>query len=172
MALQLFKIASTTIDIPQATVDFTSIPGGYTDLYLVISSKTSATTSGENGTDINLRFNNDSASNYTNRIIYNTLSVGSIVNTGTSVYWSGQANNSAGTMTNTFSSISIYVPNYAGATNKTVSIDSVAEANATTQGMVISSGVWQSTAAINRVTLLLVSGSFTANSTFTLYGVL
>ena len=37
MALQLFKIAEVTVASPQANIEFTSIPSGYTDLVLFYS---------------------------------------------------------------------------------------------------------------------------------------
>jgi hypothetical protein len=172
MALQLFKIADVTVASPQASIDFQNIPSGYTDLAILISAKTSDTTSGENGTDLNLRFNNDSGSNYSSRILYRTASLGSASNSGTSIYWGGQANNSASTMTNTFSNIAVYIPNYTGSNNKSVSLDSVAEANASTYGLLLSAGLWTSSSAINRITFTIVNGSLVQYTTATLYGVL
>jgi len=69
---------------------------------------------------------------------------------------------------NTFGNGSLYIPNYAGATNKSLSFDSVAENNATSAWLQITAGLWSSTAAITRITL---SGwtALAAGSTVSLY---
>jgi len=73
---------------------------------------------------------------------------------------------------NTFSNNELYIPNYAGSTNKSVSFDSVQENNGTTANAVLFAGLWSNTAAINRVTLASSgSNKFVQHSTAYLYGV-
>jgi hypothetical protein len=78
------------------------------------------------------------------------------------------------TTSNTFSSTQVYIPNYAGSTNKSVSIDHVTENNATNayfSGIV--AGLWSNTAAITSVKILdQDGGSLVAGSTASIYGIL
>lgn len=172
MALQLFKIASVEVATPQANIDFTSIPQGYTDLVLKLSiRRTDAVTTGDDW----IQFNGDTGSNYNWRRLYGTGSTtGSQSGTGiggsylTFIY-SGAANGASATA-NTFSNMEIYIPNYTSSNYKSVSWDSVAENNATAAQEVMTAGIWSSTSAINRITY--TTGTLSANTTATLYGVL
>jgi hypothetical protein len=47
----------------------------------------------------------------------------------------------------------MYIPNYAGSSNKSVSIDAVTENNATAAEANLVAGLWSSTAAITSITL-------------------
>ena len=165
MALQLFKIADVTVATPQASVEFTSIPSGYTDLKVVCSLRSTGTS-----TDTALTFNGSTTS-FTNRRLY---SDGSTVYSDTSI--TNAISNtlmSASTYTaNTFGNGEFYVPNYAGSNNKSVSADGVSENNATNALMMMTAGLWSNTAAITSVKVATTSGSFAAGSTVTLYGVL
>ena len=75
---------------------------------------------------------------------------------------------------NTFSNGEMYVPNYAGSTQKSASLDSVAENNASTAYMAMQAGLWTGTAAITSIALTpdtSTSPSFSQYSTATLYGI-
>jgi hypothetical protein len=65
----------------------------------------------------------------------------------------------------------IYFPNYASATNKSFSIDSVTENNATLANQFLTAGLWSNTAAITSITLLAASGNLAYYSTASLYGI-
>ena len=83
-----------------------------------------------------------------------------------------QADSSSDTA-NTFSNNSIYIPNYTGSNNKSVSVDSVYENNATTAGQHLVSGLWASSAAITSVKLTEGFGNnWVQYTTATLYGIL
>jgi hypothetical protein len=73
--------------------------------------------------------------------------------------------------TSTFSNTEIYIPNYTSSNAKSVSIDAVQEANATTAYMVLNAGLWSGTGAITSIVFSGQGYSFAANSTFYLYGV-
>jgi hypothetical protein len=162
MALQLFKISDTTVSSPVASVEFTSIPQGYTDLVLKVSTRSSTS-----NFDYYLRFNSVST-NYSDRWLYGTGSgIASITNSG--IYIEGNR----GTWTaNTFSSTEVYVPNYTSANYKSVSVDTVTENNAQDATMLITAGLWSNTAAITSIAVFPGAGNIDTNSTFTLYGVL
>jgi hypothetical protein len=71
----------------------------------------------------------------------------------------------------TFGNFEIYLPNYAGSNNKSVSSDSVAENNATEAYTNLRALLWSSTAAINAIKFTLGAGNFAQYSTATLYGI-
>jgi hypothetical protein len=72
---------------------------------------------------------------------------------------------------NTFGNTDIYIPNYAGSANKSVSVDTVEENNGTTARALLGAILWSNTAAITALGLTPVSGSFVQYSTATLYGI-
>jgi hypothetical protein len=166
MALQLYKIATVEVGSAGASsIDFTSIPSGYTDLKLVISSRSNNANVWSAGV---LSFNNSTA-NFTGRIVEGGDSVATSSSPTSIVINNSGANATA----NTFGSASIYIPNYAGSTNKSFSIDTVNESNQTTAVyQTLIAGLWSQTAAINRITITVSGGSFVQYTTATLYGIL
>lgn len=165
MALQLFKIASTTVESPVATIDFTSIPSGYTDLIIKLNSRT--TYSSNVADSVYFSFNSSTA-NFSSRILYGS---GSAAASFTQARWAG-SQNSGGSTANVFSNIEIYIPNYTSGNNKSYSADAVTENNASEAYAYIGAGLWSNTAAITSITLTPNAGSFATNTNATLYGVL
>jgi hypothetical protein len=78
--------------------------------------------------------------------------------------------NTSSQTASTFNNADIYVPNYTSSTNKSISIDTVVENNATANEMSFIAGLWSQTAAINSISFAPYTGDFAANSTFSLYG--
>jgi hypothetical protein len=156
-------IETKTLTVAAASIEFTSIPQDGTDLVLMISSR-SAGVGG--GSGINLR-PNGFTTNATRRILFGS---GSTVGSNTdSVIFAGFQNGS-GETANTFNNACIYIPNYAGSTNKSFSSDSVMENNATAAFQGLVAALWSSTAAITSITLVNDTGSnFVVNSVFSLY---
>jgi hypothetical protein len=73
---------------------------------------------------------------------------------------------------NTFSNAEIYIPNYnSTTTNKSFSVDSVTENNATTAYQYMVANTYLANTAISSMVLGPSSGTLAANSTFYLYGV-
>jgi hypothetical protein len=169
MALQLFKIADVTVASPQASVEFTNIPQAYTDLVVKLSCR--GTDSGTGANDGRLTFNG-SSSGYSSRLLYGIgTGLGSASNSGSYMYWVGGAV-AGGHTANTFSNSEIYIPNYAGSNNKSVSFDGVTESNSSYGGQLFTAGLWSNSAAITSLNLTLDYNSFATNSTATLYGIL
>lgn len=165
MALQLFKIAEVTVASPQANIEFTSIPSGYTDLKVLVSGRSSTTTTG-----IDAIFNG-STSSYTNRRLYGTgSSTGS--DSSATTYISNTMINDSSYTANVFGNGEIYIPNYTSSNFKSVSVDGVSENNATVALAMITAGLWSNTAAITSILLRPNSGNFATNTTATLYGIL
>lgn len=172
MALQLFKIASTTVETPQTSVTFSSIPQGYTDLIIKLSSRA-------NNSGITIRFNGDSGANYSWKRLGGN---GSVVNSdgnstygspyNTFIYWAYSNQNTD--TSNTFSNGDFYIPNYTSSNYKSASGDMVNENNATNAYAGLTAGLWSSSSAITSITMGIdtASPAYTAGTTATLYGVL
>jgi len=163
--MAITKIA--TVDVPllgQASIDFTSIPSTYTDLLLVYSLRTTQVST---STSVSLTFNG-SASNFSMRGLYGN---GSTATSFTGTTYAGESTGTTATA-NTFSNNSLYIPNYAGSTNKSYSIDSVSESNVATNTIqMLDAGLWSITTAINAISIVAASGTFVQYSSATLYGI-
>lgn len=168
MANTMTLISSVTVGAGgAANMNFSSIPSTYTDLQLFVSART--TRASQIIDTLKVTFNG-SASSYSSIIFQgNGASAGSY--TGASTSFDGDNANAAGSTSNTFTNWSIYVPNYAGSTNKPISIDAVIENNATTAYDELTAGLWSNTSAITQVTLTSVFGSLVQYSTAYLYGI-
>jgi len=151
-----------------ATIDFTSIPSTYTDLVLVTSARTNRTSAQEDSLAISF---NGSTANFTVVAMY-----GDGASAQTSAFTTNGAIRLVATTdistASTFGNSSLYIPNYAGSTNKSFSIDAVTENNGATAWAFLAAGLWSNSAAINQITLTpLVGTSIKQYSTAYLYGV-
>jgi hypothetical protein len=72
---------------------------------------------------------------------------------------------------NTFGNLSIYLPNYSGSTNKSFSLESVAENNSSTVYEIdMTAGLWSDTAAVSSFLISVGdSSNLVAGSTISLY---
>jgi len=166
MATTFVKIATVTVGAGGAsTMDFTSIPSTYTDLLVLVSSRNSGA---NNNDDLLMRFNGSSTS-YSNKSIYGT---GSAIasNSPFTTYIYGGSNNGNTSTASTFSSNSLYIPNYAGSAYKSVSVEGLQENNTSQAFMNLIAGLWSNTAAITSISLLS-GANFVQYSTATLYGI-
>lgn len=156
------KIASVTVGSGGASsIDFTSIPATYTDLNLLMSLRNASTF----GT-VRISYNSNT-SNYTaKRLFLNLNTVGSDSATRDILI-----ENDAAFTASTFASNSLYIPNYAGNSNKSASADWVTENNATNNYLGLVASLWSDTAAITSITLTPVAGTFAQHSTAVLYGI-
>jgi hypothetical protein len=146
-----------------ANIEFTSIPGTYTDLAVKLSGR--STTS---DADMYISYNSNT-SNYSRRVLRGNGSAAS--STSGSDRYIGTID-SSGETASTFANWEIYVPNYAGSNNKSYSIDSVYENNATQAFQYLVSGLWSDTSAITSIKLeFIAAGTFAQYSTATLYGI-
>ena len=145
-----------------ATIDFTSIPSTYTDLVIKLSGRYSA--SAFDGHYIAF---NGSILTFSGRYL---LGSGSAASSGSLARYLGTINGSSSTA-NTFTSTEIYIPNYAGSTNKSFSSDNVTENNATESYANLVAGLWATTSAITSISISLPTGNFVQYSTASLYGI-
>jgi hypothetical protein len=168
MAITYIKIASVVVSASTAaSIEFTSIPGNYTDLVVLYSARTNRAS--EVVDNINISFNSSTA-DFTSRYIVGT---GTIVVSSTSLNRFGGFATGASATASTFGNTLVYIPNYAGSTNKSFSVDAVSETNGTTSYQIFSAGLWSQTSAITTITFSSnTSDSFVQHSTATLYGIL
>lgn len=167
MANTYVKIASVTVTgATAASMEFTSIPSTYHDLLIVYSARTNR--AAEVVDNINIGFNG-TTTNLTARYLVGT---GTAVVSSTSLNRFGGFATGASATSSTFGNTMVYIPNYAGSTNKSFSVDSVSETNGTTSYQIISAGLWSQTAAISSIAFTSnTSDSFVTNSTAVLYGI-
>jgi hypothetical protein len=160
------KIATVSVGSGgSSSIDFTSIPGGYTDLLLVHSLRSSGSVAVDN---VVLKLNGSTTS-ISNRFIYGNPPVNNAVSS-TNAYYGGIITGSNGT-SNTFGNTSIYFTNYAGSANKSFSMDSVNENNSVEVYPFLTAGLWSNTSAITSIGLTAGGGNFVQYSTATLYGI-
>jgi hypothetical protein len=155
-------IATTTLSSSAATITFSSISGSYTDLVFVSTAKLVSGTAG-----MQLQFNGDTGSNYSNTFLWAT---------GSS---SGSVGNSNAT------SINFHYGAFLDSTNFAVQIGQIMNySNTTTYKTVINRdgsaptgtdaivGMWRNTSAITQIVVKVGNANvFATGSTFTLYGI-
>lgn len=170
MATTYEAIATVTVGSGGASeIDFTSIAADWTDLLIKLSGRLSSAAFTQS---ITLRFNGSTTS-YSSRNLRGSGSAASSVNDvyGTDEMYIGEAPANSATAS-TFGNCEIYIPNYAGSDNKSVSVDIVTEDNATLAYAYLTAGLWSNSAAITSIKLLLPNGgNFVQHSTATLYGI-
>jgi hypothetical protein len=172
-------IATTTVtDGSTNRIDFNSIPADYTDLLLVVSARTQqavtvATLFAWIGTTLSSAIR---TANYSARLLE---AAGPDSGPFTSAQTAdGQWNISiavpgANSTANTFSSYSIYIPNYTGSTTKSISAEAVGENNAAQAYHAIFSGLVNAANAQAPMTRFAVEtiGNMAIGSTASLYGI-
>ena len=159
-------IASYAATGSVANIDFTSIPATYTDLCLVASLR--PVSGGFDGCYIYLN-NDQTSTRYTSRVLRgNGASVTSFVGADTTKSYAGELTDNTAS---TFNNFQIYIPNYAGSSQKSFSVDSVGENNDTTAYQVMTAGLYNQTTAITQVSLRIASVNIAQHSTAYLYGI-
>lgn len=153
--LETIVLAQTT-----ASVVFNNLPtSGYTDLKIVMSARNS-------GNDVD----NIVTLNSTNKTSGIRL-YGNGTNTASDTAVGGGLSTPSSATASTFSSTEYYFPNFLGTTQKTVSIDAVNETNGTSAFSNLSTQLFNLTSAVTSITLTPNTGSYIADSTFSLYGI-
>jgi hypothetical protein len=169
MANTFIKIATVTVGAGGASsLAFTSIPQTYTDLCIKFSGRFSNDPNSGSNSWVELGFNGQGAAvNNTGRILQ-----GNGTNASSSTNYTYIYIPTSGATANTFSNVSIYIPNYTSSNQKTFSTDSVSENNASFAVAQLADNLWTGTAAINAFTIHQRSGyTFQQHSSATLYGI-
>ena len=164
MATTCKLIAKTVLGSDTASIEFTSIPATATDLWLVISARS---TTVDTAVGLTFTVNGDTTDgNYTQR---NLRGNGATVISGTTNtrllgYLPG-----ASMTADTFSNNEIYIPNYAGSANKSYSCTYAVETNASTAFTGAFAALWSNTSAIT--SLKIEAGTLKSGSSAYLYGI-
>jgi len=159
-------ISTTTVGAGGTTsIDLTSIPATATDLYVVCSLRL-----GSAQDAVIMKLNPATSQTYTSRFLQGFVTG---VSSGSVDGYIGAASGTDQT-SNTFSSHSIYIPNYTASTAKTFSADAASEVNSGSQPyIVIARTTSNLTAAVNAISFTTFgAGSFAQYSTVSLYGIL
>ena len=147
-----------------ASITFSAIPAGYTDLKIVLSGRSE-------GAVYVRTFSidpNELTTNLSRRsLYYDSGSVGSDSGANGIV---GYIPGSVATA-NTFGSAEIYIPNYRSSAAKSMSCDVVSENNSTSTGGMLQAILWNSTDPITSIRLTANSGDFAEHTTASLYGI-
>ena len=173
----LTLISSQVLAAAASSVTFSSIPGTYNHLKLVILARSTA--AANNDAAMLMQFNGDTTSNYDNAEFGNSnTSVGASLSNRVA-YYIGAAGSGipANTMAaGVFAAIEIIIPLYSGTT-----LEKTAKANgawagyqtsSTAGGAFLGSCVWKNTAAITSIVFSPFTGpNFAIGSAFYLYGV-
>ena len=159
----LVPLATQTLGGAAASITFSSIPGTYTDLRLVLVCTTSVADS------IIAQYNGDTATNYSASGYYGNGTGASGFSQVSSS--SIRFNNGAQTSTTVPTTFTLDIFSYAGATNKTALATSATDTNGA-GSVELTCGLWRSTSAITQVTLKLLGGNnFATGSIATIWGI-
>lgn len=145
----------------QPSIEFTSIPQTFTDLYLVLSARSSGVDE-----DVTVTFNT-SGGTYSVRRLIGTGS-GTQSDTQTNQWLRATANADT---TSTFSSCVMYLPNYTSSNAKSASTDWVTENNGIRAIQGLTAGLWSGTSPISSIKLQIAGADLRANSSATLFGI-
>lgn len=158
-------ISSNVLSSNASTVTFSSIPSTYTDLVLRVSGRS------QNATGYFYFLFNGAGTYSETDLRGNGSTASSIRSTGDGqMFGQGYLRLVGSGMTaNTFNSVEVYIPNYAGSQNKIASAFSVTENNnATVEFITAGAGASDVTGAISSITCYT---AFAAGSSFYLYGI-
>ena len=169
-------IATTTVGSGGAsTISFASIPQTFTDLKVVLSARSTAGASV--AYSIFMKMNNLTTSIYSQKALEGSGSGGacsSFAQSGVDTTVRAGITNGTGSTASVFSSTEIYIPNYTGSNQKSVSIETVTETNANTIYANLIAYLVASTAAITDLTFStepLGAVSFAQYSSASIYGI-
>ena len=156
-------IATYTAPSAQSSIIFSSL-GSYTDIRIILQAKGTNSTN----TDLGLRFNSDTGSNYSRIGIYGDgASAGAFIVANET---SAKVGILPGTTNGKWNIMKIDLQNYSNSTTYKTLLARSDEASAL--GTTASASLWRNTNAITSITLIPISGNIDTGSTFTLYGIL
>lgn len=161
MAITYDAISTTTVTGSAASITFSSIPGTYTDLILVVQG---GATAGSNV--LELRFNSDSGTNYSYGSLYGTSSTGIGSISQTVAYTTA----SSGGVTNGLTYLTLF--GYSQTTLTKTYLSRTANVASSVFGGGLLVGRWNSTSAITSITIYGQSvGTLIVGTMATLYGI-
>jgi hypothetical protein len=147
-----------------ANITFSSIAATYTDLALVFSLRSTQASGNE---QVRLTINGSTADFEKRGLQGNGSVTSSFGGFDSQIGYTSSGNNTA----STFGNGMLYIPNYAGSTNKSISIDAVSETNATEAFQTIFAQLWSVTNPITSIAIRTLNGNLAQYSSATLYGI-
>ncbi len=168
MANTYFAIATVTVGSGGANaIEFTSIPQTYTDLNIKMSPRAT-------GSAVNWNYKitfNGASSGYSSKIMYGD-GTGVTQFNGNAAFFDGIYMSAATATANSFGTADLYLPNYTGSNNKSISTESSATSNNTPTLGSQQAGLYSSSSAITSIKIQAEGVSDLAQySTATLYGI-
>lgn len=166
----IVKLSDTILGAPAATIDITGISSAFRHLKVVASLRCdqAATSAGAL-----LRVNGDSTATYADGM-WQFSSSGSGGESNSATSWNFLGANGTGATAGYFWDQELMLPNYSRTDRaKSYMALHAIPFNLLTIGHLtrMGSGIWNSFAAINRLTFSLATGNFTAGSTVSIYGI-
>lgn len=163
------QLATQTLAVAAANIDFTSISGAFNHLQVVLISRCSTSATNE---VVYARFNNDSGANYDWMVLRGPSVTQSSAADTNGLYLgdSPAATGPAGAASLTY----IDIPYYASTTfHKTAHTRNLLKNGTATSNFFVyeNGGWWRSTAAITRITIRPAANNFIAGTQATLYGI-
>ena len=160
------SIASASGTGSSGTITFSSIPSTFTHLQIRGISRNSYPSS-----QVNVRFNSDTGSNYANHMVYTEGSAIYAAQNATQTYMRFYGLAYSSLTASIMSSHVMDILDYTN-TNKNKVYRTVGGYDANSSGeQGIFSGLWMSTAAVTSIDLIAVSGNWTTDTSFALYGI-
>ena len=172
MANTFELIASSTVGSGgTSAITFSSIASTWTDLCLKFSVRNTTNPYAQTAIWYKIGFNGQGANvNVSGKMVFGDGTSASSLNNPTDFDAAGYMP-SSGATASTFNNAELYIPNYAGSTNKSFALDSVSETNGSFSVASFFAGLWSQTAAITSITFTSRNGNFAEFSTAYLYGV-
>jgi hypothetical protein len=170
MANTYTLISSNVLASSAASVTFSAIPSTYTDLVLRISTRVDRAINGSHNCQLTVNGSATSDYSQTNLAEFGVTINSTRASAGTFITTASTGNS---TTANTFSSNEFYFANYAGSTNKPLSVTDVVENNSSADfesQIAARAGLRSNTAAITSITLNTNGYNYLTGSSFYLYG--
>ncbi len=168
------SIATTTVGVGGASsVTFSSIPATYKHLQIRMINRVVGNSGGNTNSNIFMRFNGDTGTNYTRHLLYDQAGIGSVGSANASTIFASAAPNSGNT-SGIFGAEVVDILDYAN-TNKFKTTRTIGGYDNNGVGgnrFSFESGVWRDTSAIT--TILIYpdnSETWAQYSSFALYGI-
>jgi hypothetical protein len=159
-------IEAKTVSSSVASITFSAIPQTYTDLQLVMSTRTTNAATREQI----FIYPNGSTSNNSRVVMYgydNTTPAGGS-GADNFIGWQNGGTSTA----NTFSNIQVYFSNYTSTSGKPYFADLVTENNSSSAYILnMNASTWSNSEAISSIQISCETSTFASNSTFYLYGI-
>ena len=149
-------ISRTTLSSAAASVSLSSFPSTYADLIVIVS----ASQGGFDNTG--LRFNDDTGSNYSKRLLYGD---------GSSALSVRDSNSTSMRIMIADTGVSSAVWHIMDYSNSTTYKTGICRSNIASQQVRAGVGLWRNTNAITKLTFVPETGNWASGSTFSLFGI-